>query len=394
MKTIEYSIEHNKTKDLSFFFEHPEDVLFFDIETTGFSPKGASIYLIGCAYFAGGGWRIKLFFAETPAEEREILRAFLSFARTFSYFVHFNGTTFDIPFLQAKCKKHALSPFSPQSQCDIYKRISPYKNLLHLPGCRQKQLEEYAGIYREDKFNGGQLIELYHAYCEAPDERILQVLLLHNREDLEGMTQLFSVMAVPALFENGSFCAERLSIEENTSSDSAVPLSLSALIHPEFSLPALLSVHGFSGILKKCFLAGRERSVLLRIPVYEGELKYFYPDYKNYSYLPAEDSAIHKSVAVYVDKSQRMPATAATCYTRKAGRFLPCFDTSDMPGLPLFRTDYKDKQLWVMADDILHAEPDMQKTYLKSILQALVKTKPLPKTKQDSKYAVYTAKHI
>ena len=122
--------------------------------------------------------------------------------------------------------------------------------------------------------------------------------------------------------------------------------------------------------------------MLLRIPLYEGELKYFYPDYKNYSYLPAEDNAIHKSVAVYVDKSQRMPATAATCYTRKAGSFLPCFTSMDEVGLPRFRADYKDKQLWIMVDDLLNADADTRNAYVKSVLWALVKTKPEPKTKQ------------
>lgn len=380
MKTIEYAIEQNKTTELCLFFEHPEDVLFFDIETTGFSPRGASIYLIGCSFYGKNGWMSRLFFAETPSEEGDILRAFLSFASGFSFFVHFNGTTFDIPFLQAKCKKHALLSFSPHAQCDIYKKISPYKNLLHLPGCRQKQLEEYAGIYREDKFNGGQLIELYRAYCETPDDRLLEVLLLHNREDLEGMTRLFSVIAIPSLFEGGYFSVEKLSLEEDTSPDAASHLFLRASLRPAFRLPAPLSIHGFSGLLKKCFLAGQDDSVLLRIPLYEGELKFFYPDYKNYSYLPAEDNAIHKSVAVYVDKSQRMPATAATCYTRRTGRFLPCF--AQMEGFSLFRTDHKEKQFWVMADDILNADPEMQKNYLKSVLQALIKTKPASTMKQ------------
>ena len=35
-----------------------------------------------------------------------------------------------------------------------------------------------------------------------------------------------------------------------------------------------------------------------------------------------------------------------------------------------------------MADDILNADPEMQKNYLKSVLQALIKTKPAPKMKQ------------
>jgi uncharacterized protein YprB with RNaseH-like and TPR domain len=69
--------------------------------------------------------------------------------------VHFNGTTFDVPFLQTRAKKFGLSFVPASVQHDIYKKISPYKNLLHLPGCRQKQLEEFIGIHREDHFNGG-----------------------------------------------------------------------------------------------------------------------------------------------------------------------------------------------------------------------------------------------
>ena len=38
------------TKELASFFEAPQDILFFDIETTGFSARSACVYLIGCAY--------------------------------------------------------------------------------------------------------------------------------------------------------------------------------------------------------------------------------------------------------------------------------------------------------------------------------------------------------
>ena len=113
--------------------------------------------------------------------------------------------------------------------------------------------------------------------------------------------------------------------------------------------------------------------MLLRLPVYDGVLKHFYPDYKNYSYLPAEDTAIHKSVAVYVDKSQRMPATAATCYTKKEGQFLPCFSVPDE--LPLFRENHKDRQCFLLAEDLLNSDTSVQKEYLSELLRALVKTK-------------------
>ena len=54
----------------------------------------------------------------------------------------------------------------------------------------------------------------------------------------------------------------------------------------------------------------------------------------------------------------------------------------DEVGLPRFRADYKDKQLWIMVDDLLNADADTRNAYVKSVLWALVKTKPEPKTKQ------------
>ena len=61
----------------------------------------------------------------------------------------------------------------------------------------------------------------------------------------------------------------------------------------------------------------------LVIPVYTGILKFFYDNYKDYYYLPEEDTAIHKSVASFVDSSHRKKATAKTCYTKRSGTFLP-----------------------------------------------------------------------
>ena len=60
--------------------------------------------------------------------------------------------------------------------------------------------------------------------------------------------------------------------------------------------------------------------------VYEGELKLFYKDYKNYYYFPMEDVAYHKSVAEFAGKSARIKATPQTAYIKKAGTFVPAPD--------------------------------------------------------------------
>ena len=183
MKTRIQNIHTTAGETIRHFLGDTESILFFDIETTGLSPKNASIYLIGVAFLQDKKWTLQQWFAENTAEEEAILDAFLKFAAPYRKLVHFNGTTFDVPFVQAKCKKYGLdSPFPQMEQTDIYRQISPLKNLLKLPNCKQKTLEEYLGLNREDPFTGGQLIELYKVYRQERDHRLLEVLLLHNAE--------------------------------------------------------------------------------------------------------------------------------------------------------------------------------------------------------------------
>ena len=79
------------------------DLLFFDIETTGFSGDYASVYLIGCVWHDGNTWILTQYFAETRDAEEEVLDAFFALLRTKRILVHFNGNGFDIPFLTKRC---------------------------------------------------------------------------------------------------------------------------------------------------------------------------------------------------------------------------------------------------------------------------------------------------
>lgn len=58
----------------------PEELLFFDIETTGFSGGRSRVYLIGAVCFERGCWRLTQWFADTPDSEAALLRAFLMFS--------------------------------------------------------------------------------------------------------------------------------------------------------------------------------------------------------------------------------------------------------------------------------------------------------------------------
>ena len=109
-----------------------EKILFFDIETTGFTAKSSSVYLIGCAYFDGQSFQMIQWFAESPEDEVNIIREFFEFTKSYTHIIHFNGNNFDIPYLQQKCMMHQLPcSFQHLQGIDLYKRISPYKQILN-----------------------------------------------------------------------------------------------------------------------------------------------------------------------------------------------------------------------------------------------------------------------
>ena len=85
----------------------------------------------------------------------------------------------------------------------------------------------------------------------------------------------------------------------------------------------------------------------------EGTLKHFYPDYKDYYYLPFEDRAVHKSIGSCVDKDARVKATAASCYTKTTGFFLPQFEDI---WEPVMKQEYKDKMRYAAPVSYTHLD--------------------------------------
>ena len=179
--------------------------IFFDIETTGFSPNSSSLYMIGCARRCDKYIYIDQFFAENPAEEEAVLCAFLEILCQYDTIISFNGIGFDIPYLKAKCDTYGLQEnFKGFNYLDIFKSVSKLKFLLKLPNYKQKTIEAFLKLSRNDTQSGGELINVYHAYVKQPSEEALQLLLLHNYEDVIGMIDLLSVLSYTEIF-NGQY---------------------------------------------------------------------------------------------------------------------------------------------------------------------------------------------
>lgn len=320
-----------------------EQVLFIDIETTGFTAKSSYLYLIGCAYNQAGIWHTIQWMAEDYGQETEVLTAFFTFAASYKYLIHFNGNDFDLPFISQKCEQLGLPyTFSHFGGIDLYKRISPYKFFLKLPNCKQKTLEQFLGINRKDVFSGGELIGIYHDYVKNPSEFAEKSLFLHNADDLRGMLEVLPMLAYYDLF-NETIKARK--VQANYYKDYNGNRRKELLITLTLPMPLPKPV---SASANNCYFHGADGEATLKVPIYEEELKYFYSNYHDYYYLPTEDVALHKSVATFVEKEHRLQASAANCYTRKFSLYLPQWDIIFKP---FFKRDYKSKEIFFELTD-------------------------------------------
>ena len=138
----------------------------------------------------------------------------------------------------------------------------------------------------------------------------------------------------------------------------------------KLALPAPLPF-SLSNLANGCYFSGEKNDGILKVPLYEEEMKYFYASYKDYYYLPEEDIALHKSVSSFVDPSHRTQATAATCYTRKYGHFLPQWDILIEP---FFKRDYKSHELFFELTDERKTDRELFSRYAQYLLGKMAKT--------------------
>ena len=357
----------------------PDRTIFVDIETTGLSSKKYNIYCIGLAFFQNDQIVIRQLFAQNQQEEKEILSAFLDFlSKNCNSIFTFNGKTFDLPFLESRCAFHGLS-FSAADYPgkDLLQDFRPLKNLLQLPHLRQKDLEQFLGIGREDLYDGGKLISVYMEYEKTQDPELEHLLWLHNHEDMLGMLRLLPIYQYISLFQ-GEFKIK--SIHVVTEKDHLGKERNSLEIHLSLSDGLPKNITGVNEQIRFLF---RDREGIVSLPVREDTLHYYLPDYKNYYYLTEEHTIIHKSIAQFVDSQFCQKATRDNCYLSKEGLFLAGSKKSD---LFRFQQDRKDKTYYMDLSDLFDAghkilseniTPALQEELQLLIAERLKKFKPI-----------------
>lgn len=383
MITRTYEIREELPDILSYIGPR-ERLVFFDIETTGLRAGRAELYLIGALYYRDGSAELCQWFSGSLSDELKLLTEFSGLLNRIReetsqtpILVSYNGDGFDIPFLSSLLKGYGEADFIKKClSFDLFKHFKGLKRILGLSDMKLKTLERFLSMGREDKYSGGELISVYERYRELADgdearERLLSLLLLHNKEDISGLPRVAELLAYKLLFEEEPelLSAELIEVGEDKVLDLRFRL--------RYQLPAEFSYED----QVYCVSASGSEPKLLNITaeLFEGSLCYFFADYKNYYYLPLEDRAIHKSVGEFVEKSARQRAKRENCYERRSGLFLP---EPDNVFAPVYYKSYGAEPKYASFHEELLSDREKLTAYAMSIM-SYIKAKLTAKKQAD-----------
>lgn len=355
MITITNSIPLNIKYDLSANY-NTDELIFFDIETTGFMVKNTVLYLIGYAVIIDDQICITQLFNNDGNSEIEMITFFNEKLKKYKYLFSFCGDSFDLNYLSKRSSILGLD-FSHNniSSVDIYKIVNKYKKVLNLDNLKQKSIEKFLHIERIDKLSGKELITVYKAYIQSQNPIMKKTLLQHNYDDVLGLIEITDFFNYENLF-HGNIKITKYSLENN-------------FFNLYFEIENDLS-NNFNWIYDSIIISFENNVGRITIPVKSLSLKYFYPNYKNYYFLPLEDTAIHKSVGAYVSKEFRQNATPSNCYIKKKGEFLPQYEKIYEPE---FKKEYKDKYTYFEVELEKFSDLIKLNSYGRSIFNYVIK---------------------
>ena len=338
----------------------PEQVVFIDIETTGFSRLYDSIYLIGLVYLEEGHFVAKQYLAGSLADEVQVLEKALDQLQNFKIFVTYNGDMFDLPFIEERAKRLRTwretdrSLWENYRSVDLMRRYRIHQSFFGWPNMKLKTIEAFLGIDRRDPFDGGQLIEVFYEYARTDDERLEKVLLLHNYEDIVYLLPLLKI-------EQFMSDLKTAQIEEVRYEDGELLVmwdrSFSLSHHARMALNRKKRKDPDYPKAEFIFDAGNRCSRIL-LPWCCEPVYYYLPNAKDYYFLPERGEIVHKSLAYDVASSERRKAKPCECVLSGQGSFvqaLPAIAGMESTAgsvLRSYKKAYKDADSYVEENEL------------------------------------------
>lgn len=168
-----------------------EKVNFFDIECTGFNKEDDKVFCISIGKFKDNKFIVNCFF-NAYSEEKLLLEAYKNFDNV--NICTFNGTAFDVPFLNSRFNNYGINNLAFNKHYDFYRILIPYVNNLGCEGKSLKSFESFWGIKRNDSLSGELCKDKFIEYLTDNSEDKLHDIIRHNLEDVFNLPKLFEIV--------------------------------------------------------------------------------------------------------------------------------------------------------------------------------------------------------
>ncbi|WP_088105386.1 ribonuclease H-like domain-containing protein [Halalkalibacter urbisdiaboli] len=198
-KAIKQWQDHVENHPLSAKARKPEDLLFFDTETTGLSSgAGNTIFLLGYSQIRENDVRVRQYFLPGPEAEVSLYHHFLTDVGQMKNLVTYNGKSFDWP--QVKTRHTFVREQVPQLP-----RFGHF-DLLHasrrlwkemLPSCKLSVVESnILGFERKDDTPSYLVPMLYFDFVNERDPSFVEGVLKHHEWDVLSLVTLYTHLSL------------------------------------------------------------------------------------------------------------------------------------------------------------------------------------------------------
>jgi uncharacterized protein YprB with RNaseH-like and TPR domain len=180
-----------------------ENLVFFDIETTGLSGgAGTAVFLAAFGRFQDENYHTlkieQYLLLDYPGETgflRQITAAFTTEdAKNMPVAVSYNGKSFDSQIIKNRCLINGVQPPSFYHHADLlHTARSLWKKVL--PSCSQGEIEKnILKIERRNDISGARAPDIWFSFLKTNDASELAGVCRHNILDIAGLASIFSVL--------------------------------------------------------------------------------------------------------------------------------------------------------------------------------------------------------
>jgi uncharacterized protein YprB with RNaseH-like and TPR domain len=181
----------------------PEDMLFFDLETTGLSGGAGTVAFLAAfgrlrpernaAGASGYQLRVTQYLLLDYPGENDFLEAILKEFSSMPLVVSYNGKSFDSQILKTRCLMNGIQPPRYFHADLLHPARRLWKNLLE--NCSQATVEgKILDIDRSGDISGAMAPEIWFDFLRNGNTDALMGICEHNRRDIRGLASILAAM--------------------------------------------------------------------------------------------------------------------------------------------------------------------------------------------------------